>query len=206
MRWKRKVFLINEGGKVEYAFEGKIDAKRYLEQLGFSENKVETVIKSEEPFLGFVWVSDPDYEYSIPCTAHNENSSETREFSSITKCREDFFGKEDPSVASKIRKIIESGELINGFTITEDDNTFINYNHPKMPGKVGEGQRPVFEVNARTGDIIEKFDSCSLAAIPIFLRGNSTSSVNRINDNILCAAKRKRPTAYGYKWVEDWEE
>ena len=40
-------------------------------------------------------------------------------------------------------------------------------NYPRVP------QRSVFKVDVRTGNIIERFDSCILAAIPIFLSGKN---------------------------------
>lgn len=64
------------------------------------------------------------------------------------------------------------------------------------------------KVDARTGNIIERFDSCALAAIPLFLQGISISSVKRISDGILSCAKGKFSSLHGYKWlfVEDWTE
>ena len=208
MQWKRKVFLYNEAGDIEHTFDGLVDAKKFLVCLGFSENKLYQVIKSEEPFLGCVWVPDPDFELSIPCTAYNPETGETINYSSISKCGNDICGREDLSSGQRVRKAIDSGGKLNGWIITEDENNFINYNHPDRSFYIGEKQRPVFKVSLETENIIEKYDSYTLAAAPIYLKGTSISSVGRIRDGILKCAKEERLYAYKYTWifVEDWFE
>ena len=190
--------MYNETGEIEHTFRSVELAREYLTNLGFSKNKIESVIKREEPFLGFVWVPDPDYEYSIPCTAYNPEKKETRKYSSISKCGDDILGKTDLSSGQKIRKAIDTGEKTRGWIIKEDENNFVNYNHPNRSIEIGDKRRAVFQIRL-SGEIIERFDSCTLAAIPLFLQGVSSPSVKRMADVILQCAKEKCPSIYGYK-------
>ena len=97
---------------------------------------------------------------------------------------------------------IKSRGKVDGFSITEDKNNFVNVNAPNMQRRFGEGKRGVFKVDMETGNIIEIYDSCTLAAISIFLGGASNSSASRTTNGIVGCAKRKTLTAYVYKWVQ----
>lgn len=62
-------------------------------------------------------------------------------------------------------------------------------------------RKPVYQINKKTNQILNWFESCSDAAIKLF--GNQRHNAH-IND----AASGKRKTAYGYKWcfVEDYKK
>lgn len=103
------MFLYNKAGDIECPFEVIKDAIEFLVGLGFVKGKIYAVVMNEEPFLGYVWVPDPDFEYSIPCIAYNEEKDETKRFGSLSECGNHFFGKKDINACIKVRKLINNG-------------------------------------------------------------------------------------------------
>ena len=117
--------------------------------------------------LSCFWEKDPDNEFSLPCTAFNPETGEIKRYPSITKCGDDILEKDCLSAQRKISEAIKCGNKINGFVITEDKSNFQNVNDPRMSRFVGDKKRPVFKVDLEAENIIEKYDSCFVAAIPL---------------------------------------
>ena len=205
MRDPRRVFAKDFFGEIIFQLPSVKDTKRYFRAQGVLPSLLSKACKEGLMVLGLFWEKDPNYDFSIPCISYNEITGETIEHSSIIEGAKLFFGGRDPV---KMSRAIEGEKIINGFLTKKVKNNFNNVELPNRATIFSENKKEVFKLNMTTGDMIWRYDSCTSAAIDIFEKEISVSTVHNLSSGIAHCANGEKSSAYNHRWVfvEDWVE
>ena len=112
MRGCRKVFAKDNLGNILFSINSVKETKEYFRAHGVKPSLLKKSCKNHIMVLNCFWEKDPDYEFSLPCTAFNPETGDEISYSSITKCVDEILGKDCVSAPKKISEAIKGGKAV----------------------------------------------------------------------------------------------